>query len=67
MHMKKVWLSCPIPTEYYGVQAAVAAGVDSLEHGNYMDGETLEMLAESSTVWVPTLVTVINLLGVRTI
>ena len=47
----------------YGVRAALKAGVDSLEHGNYMDGETLEMLAESSAVWVPTLVTVINLLG----
>ena len=44
-------------------QGCFESGVDSLEHGNYMDGETLEMLAESSTVWVPTLVTVINLLG----
>ena len=47
----------------YGVQAAVAAGVDSLEHGNYMNEESLTMLAESDTVWVPTLVTVRNLLG----
>ena len=39
------------------------AGVDSLEHGNYMDEETLSMLADSDTVWVPTLVTVRNLLG----
>ena len=45
----------------YGVQAAVAAGVDSLEHGNYMNEESLAMLAESDTVWVPTLVTVRNL------
>ncbi len=47
----------------YGTRAAIAAGVDSLEHGNYMDEETVTMLAESSTVWVPTLVTVRNLLG----
>ena len=47
----------------YGVQAAVAAGVDSLEHGNYMNEESLVMFAESDTVWVPTLVTVRNLLG----
>ncbi len=47
----------------YGVQGAVAAGVDSLEHGNYMNEESLAMLAESDTVWVPTLVTVRNLLG----
>lgn len=45
----------------YGVQAAVEAGVNSLEHGNYMDKETIEMLAESDTVWVPTLVTIRNL------
>ena len=47
----------------YGVQAAVEAGVDSLEHGNYMNEESLTMLSESHTVWVPTLVTVRNLLG----
>ena len=47
----------------YGVQAAVEAGVDSVEHGNYMDEETITMLAESETIWVPTLVTVRNLLG----
>ena len=47
----------------YGVQAAVEAGVDSLEHGNYMNEESLAMLSKSHTVWVPTLVTVRNLLG----
>ena len=47
----------------YGVQAAIEAGVDSLEHGNYMDEDTMSMLADSDTVWVPTLVTVRNLLG----
>lgn len=47
----------------YGVRAAIEAGVDSLEHGNYMDEETLSMLADSDTVWVPTLVTVRNLVG----
>lgn len=47
----------------FGVQAAVKAGVDSVEHGNYMDEETIYMLAESQTVWVPTLVTIRNLSG----
>lgn len=47
----------------YGVRAALEAGVDSVEHGNYMDEETVLMLAQSNTVWVPTLVTVRNLLG----
>lgn len=47
----------------YGTRAAIEAGVDSLEHGNYMDAETIAMLADSNTVWVPTLVTVRNLVG----
>lgn len=47
----------------YGVQAALEAGVDSLEHGNYMDEECISMLADSQTIWVPTLVTVRNLRG----
>lgn len=47
----------------YGTRAAIEAGVDSLEHGNYMDAETIAMLADSNTAWVPTLVTVRNLVG----
>ena len=47
----------------YGVQAAIEAGADSVEHGNYISEETISMLADSSTVWVPTLVTVRNLMG----
>lgn len=47
----------------YGVQAAIMAGADSIEHGNYMDEETIDMLAQSQAVWVPTLVTVRNLKG----
>ena len=46
----------------YGTRAAIEAGVDSLEHGNYMDEETLSLCwLTVSTVWVPTLVTVRNL------
>ena len=47
----------------YGVQAAVEAGVDSVEHGNYIDPETIRELADSDSVWVPTLVTIRNLRG----
>ncbi len=47
----------------YGVQAAVEAGVDSVEHGNYIDPETIIELADSDSVWVPTLVTIRNLRG----
>ena len=45
------------------VAAAIAAGVDSVEHGAYLRQETLHRLAESRTVWVPTLVTIGNLIG----
>ncbi len=45
------------------VQAAAEAGVDSVEHGGYLDGEALRAMAETGTVWVPTLSTVGNLRG----
>ena len=45
------------------VQIAVEAGVDSIEHGNYIDRETIEVLSQSETVYVPTAVTIANLLG----
>lgn len=45
------------------ISAAIAAGVDSIEHGAYMDDETVQALAESACIWVPTLVTVGNLVG----
>ena len=43
--------------------AAIQAGADSLEHGAYLDGEALAALAESKTVWVPTLAPIGNLIG----
>lgn len=43
--------------------AAAAAGVDSLEHGAYLNEEALCALAEAGTVWVPTLSTIGNLRG----
>jgi len=45
------------------IQAAVKAGADSIEHGNYMDEETMDMFAESDCVWVPTISTYGNLVG----
>ncbi|HIR27873.1 MAG TPA: amidohydrolase family protein [Candidatus Choladousia intestinigallinarum] len=42
---------------------AIEAGVDSVEHGNFMDEDCLQALAESRSVWVPTLVTIANLIG----
>lgn len=44
-------------------RAALDAGVDTLEHGNYMEEETICQLAESRTIWVPTFAPVGNLIG----
>ena len=45
------------------VSNALRAGVDSIEHGAYLDTETLHLLAESGAIWVPTIVTIGNLRG----
>lgn len=45
------------------IKRAVEAGVDSIEHGFYMDGDALAMMAQTGAVWVPTCVTVANLIG----
>lgn len=45
------------------VEAAAKAGVDSVEHGAYLDGDALAAMKESGTVWVPTLSTIGNLRG----
>ena len=44
-------------------EAAAAAGVDSIEHGAYLDGDALAAMAESQVIWVPTLSTIANLRG----
>ncbi|MGN0978326.1 MAG: amidohydrolase family protein [Faecousia sp.] len=43
------------------VEAAAGAGVDSVEHGAYLDHDALRAMAENGTVWVPTLSTIANL------
>lgn len=45
------------------VEAAAAAGADSVEHGAYLDGEALRAMKESGTVWCPTLSAIGNLRG----
>lgn len=45
------------------VEAAARAGVDSVEHGAYLDTDALFAMKENGTVWVPTLSTVGNLRG----
>ena len=44
-------------------EAAAAAGLDSVEHGAYLDQDALQAMAEKGTVWVPTLSAIGNLLG----
>jgi imidazolonepropionase-like amidohydrolase len=44
-------------------EAAAACGVDSIEHGAYLDKAALQTMAENRTVWVPTLSTIGNLRG----
>ncbi len=46
-----------------GVIAAAEAGVDSVEHGAYLNSEALHAMKETGTVWVPTVSTIANLLG----
>ncbi len=43
--------------------AAAKAGVDSIEHGAYLNKEALYAMQENGVVWVPTLSTIGNLLG----
>lgn len=45
------------------VSNALRAGVDSIEHGAYLNEEVLCQLSESGAVWVPTAVTIGNLIG----
>lgn len=45
------------------VEAAAKAGVDSVEHGAYLDEDALWAMKENGTVWVPTLSTIANLRG----
>ena len=44
-------------------QAAAEAGIDSIEHGAYLDKDTLQAMEDCGTVWVPTLSAIGNLLG----
>lgn len=57
---------CAVMAHSNGKKAVLAAahyGVDSIEHGNFIDRETLEIMAENQTLYVPTASTISNLLG----
>ena len=44
-------------------EAAAEAGVDSIEHGAYLDKAALQAMEDNGTVWVPTLSAIGNLRG----
>jgi len=39
-----------------GMKRAVLAGVDSIEHGTYMDTETMKLMRQRGTAYVPTII-----------
>ncbi len=39
-----------------GIEAAIRAGVDSIEHGTYMDAETIKLFKDHGTYLVPTII-----------
>lgn len=45
------------------VTAAAEAGVDTIEHGAYLNREALEAMRENNVIWVPTLSAIGNLRG----
>ncbi|MCI8506653.1 MAG: amidohydrolase family protein [Lachnospiraceae bacterium] len=45
------------------VHGAIASGADSIEHGFYMTEEEISLLAETGTIWTPTISPVGNLAG----
>ena len=44
-------------------EAAASYGVDSIDHGAYLDKDALQTMEDNGTVWVPTLSTIGNLRG----
>ena len=45
------------------IRAALEAGLDSVEHGYFMDDECLTLLRETGAVWVPTLAAAAGFVG----
>ncbi len=39
-----------------GMKRAVRAGIDSIEHGTYMDAETMRLMKKMGTAYVPTII-----------
>lgn len=56
-----VWVLCHAHGDE-GARAAILAGVRSIDHGTYMSEETLRIMKERGTYFVPTYTTMIDLL-----
>lgn len=46
-----------------GIEAALRAGVDSIEHGSYLDAETIALFRERGAVLVPTVLAGVTVTG----
>ena len=51
-HGRPVFVHC---SGLEGIEAAIAAGVDSIEHGYFMSAAALQAMADRGIAWVPTL------------
>ncbi|MBC7335551.1 MAG: amidohydrolase family protein, partial [Clostridia bacterium] len=49
-----------------GIKAVVRAGIDSIEHGFYLDDEAIELMLERGTYFVPTLAALYHILEAGT-
>jgi imidazolonepropionase-like amidohydrolase len=43
-----------------GAKRAIRAGIDSIEHGSFLDDEALDMMKERGTYYVPTLMAIVG-------
>lgn len=57
---KKIAVHCHSASN---AKICIQAGVSSIEHGMYLDEETLDMMVEYGTVWVPTATVYFNIAG----
>ena len=48
-----------------GIKNAVRAGIDSVEHGTFMDEEAAQMMVDEGTYWVPTISALEGIVGNR--
>jgi imidazolonepropionase-like amidohydrolase len=60
-HLRKIPVMAHASGEK-GISVAIAAGVDSIEHGYYMTSEHLEQMKRRDIAWIPTVAPIGNIL-----